>query len=173
MITNFSVPAEIKPWIEKNTRHFVALLPNWVAHLYVDFRDHHETAGLQAECRTDYRYRRVYLTIYPAMMNASESERRHTFIHEAAHVFLAPIQEFIEHSVKAAFKDNKPLADVIHANWDIANEATVEDIARGFMEQAKDLDALNEVDPKAEPHPQETSTQTVESGKESPTPSQA
>lgn len=155
MDTTFSVPADLKETITKNTGYFIQMMPGWVNNLEVDFVSSTEEFGpaCHASVKADYRYRRVYLSIYPPWLTANEESRRHTFIHEAMHVLLAPIFEFFRESICEAFKENQQLVNVLRVNWQMCNEATTEDLANCVMGVAKDTEAQRQLPSDVPPTP--------------------
>lgn len=145
MTTTYNVPSELKEVIELETGYFIGLLPGWVHHLYVDFS--HTVSDLgehtRASVKADYRYRRVYLTIYPGWLIDGGKERRHTFIHEACHVLSAPVHECIRETICEIFKDRSDLAGSFRVNYQIAMEASTEDMANCILEVAHDYETMN------------------------------
>lgn len=132
---SWDTPSELEASIEKNVKFLIHLCPDWVNHLSVRFNsqpdesDRTTTAYIEA----DYKYRRVVLTICPTWVVLTETERKHTLVHEAVHILTAPVQQFVKETMDELLRDDAAALRVVQANWRIANESTTEDLTNTIL----------------------------------------
>ena len=132
---SWNVPEELKKDIRKHVGYLIKLCPGWVQKLTVEYTTsipYGEHCRASTTC--DYRYRNVHLNIYPAWIWLNEQDKKTTIVHEACHILVAPIQQFIEDMVESYLPNNKENKDFAHAMWDVAHEASVEDMAHAFID---------------------------------------
>jgi hypothetical protein len=134
----YNLPDEMKEAVRKQLAYLIKLCPGWVNHLHVGFQPNpsYDEKGNLAHIQADYPYRRVYLTIFPAWLWENETARREVMVHEACHILNAPVQNFVNGSIKALFKNNRIAEDIFEAGWRQVNEAATEDMARSLLETA-------------------------------------
>jgi hypothetical protein len=132
----YNVPDDLKEKIRLQLGYLIKICPGWVNKLFVyfDSSPSEDSKHTMAEMHADYRYRRVYLTIYPKWFWEDDQSRRETVVHEACHVLTAPIANMIEEAVKALCAGDKRMETFFREQWAIANEATTEDMTRAFIE---------------------------------------
>lgn len=132
---NWHVPDELKKDIRKHVGYLIKLCPGWVLRLTV----HYSTSTPYGDtCRasivSDYKYRQVDLTIYASWIHLNEGEKKATIVHEAVHILVAPLQQIFKDAVDAFYSDEENVEKFIHATWDVAHEAVVEDLAHAFID---------------------------------------
>lgn len=132
---SWNVPAELKKDIRKNVGYLIKLCPGWVLRLTVEYST---SLPYGEQCRasivSDYKYRQVVLTIYPSWINLSEGDKKSTIVHEAVHILVAPLQQVFKDATDSLFGDEEKVEKFIHAAWDLAHEACVEDLAHAFID---------------------------------------
>lgn len=136
MNTTYCVPDTVKDVIKEHIAYMVKVLPGWCEQLTIHFSSDPPEKGCQAQIETSYRYRNCNLIIYPAFLESDTNERKKTIVHEAAHSLNAPIAEFVEHTIKAAFGTDSKTSRIVQANWEIANEAAICDITTALFAEA-------------------------------------
>jgi len=131
----WTVPKELKPEIRKHVGYLIKLCPGWVHRLSVEYStDTKYGPECKATMTSDYKYRHAHLTIYPPWIWLDEEQKKAVIIHEAVHILVAPLHQLFADSVKALFADDEKMEQFIHNAWDVAHEATVEDLARAFID---------------------------------------
>lgn len=134
----YNLPEEVRKASRISIGYLIKLLPGWVTKLHVDFETNPDenSHGTVAEMRAEYRYREVYLTIFPRLLWESEQSRKEKIVHEAVHVLNAPIQNMVNAAIEGVLKDNETAKALFIAQWAIANESATEDTARAILASA-------------------------------------
>jgi hypothetical protein len=141
MAERLNVTYNLPPVVEKDIRpqlaYLIGLAPPWVNHLYVDFESNpnEDDRGVRATIKADYKYRKVYVTIYPGFLWENFRCRKESLVHEAAHMLNAPLAEWVTDTLKA-LSDNSRMEKVLQAGLRQCLEAATEDMATMLIKTA-------------------------------------
>lgn len=98
------------------------LTPDWLTEVHLSIATNE---SFLAQVTINYQYRRIYLGLGPKFFGQLEEFRDRDFIHELAHVFLAPYVDVAE-SVMAKYAKKNDISWEFHEK---GHEAATEDIA--------------------------------------------
>lgn len=134
----YNLPEAVEKDIRAQLAFLIGLAPPWVQHLFVDFetKPSEHDFNVRATVKADYKYRKVYVTIYPAFLWSNKRARKEILVHEAVHVLNAPMAEWATDTLKALCDGDKKLEQVLQAGWRLAVEAATEDTALMIIKTA-------------------------------------
>jgi hypothetical protein len=134
---SWNVPKEFQPTIQPLVGYMIKLCPGWVRQITVYFVTNQDQGEhCRATMDADYKYRRVVLKIYPPFLDDNAEEQKRTIVHEALHILLAPLQNFVVDTFEAVLKDNPKVLELVKVNWHSANEAVTEDLTTMTIDSA-------------------------------------
>jgi hypothetical protein len=100
------VPELIQTELKQKLEPLEWLIPGWCQIVHIHWQ---EQAGLQdalITCRTDYQYRRVVLTFYPAFLSQKELQFEQ-LIHDLLHAFSGIAIDFADETIKLLVPENE------------------------------------------------------------------
>lgn len=118
------MPDEMRAGVEAHIMSNLDLLPAWTIALHTDY----DRNVMMAEIRPRPDYRRGALTIGGGWLEASESYRRRTIMHEFMHMHLAPLHHLAAELVDIAGKGNDALDSRLREDLRRALEQTTSDV---------------------------------------------
>jgi hypothetical protein len=129
-----SLPPELADSFERLWARWAWLVPTWVHRVIVRYTA--ESTPAVARVHPNLEYRWAEFEILPRFIDADETERDRTLIHEILHLNLAPMQRWGETQIQhAEERGDRALAALIRETFRQAVEETVTDLTRAVHAQ--------------------------------------
>lgn len=128
LITLRYFPDELRPSALVLVQGIKDLLPPWATEIDVKYTAI-EDGGI-AQIGMQVEYRRLCLTIDPALFRTDDAERARIIDHEIAHAFIAPLSEFSRDTLTRLLAEHDaPLREALMEQLRVAVEAATQDVS--------------------------------------------
>lgn len=100
------VPALIEAELAKHLAPLEWLIPGWCQVVHVYWQEQGGVPDATITCRTEYEYRRVALTFYPAFLSQKDLQYEQ-LIHDLLHAFSSIAIDYAEEAIKLLVPENE------------------------------------------------------------------